>query len=154
MKEARSSTSSRGAIETLVYHQRRPHRSTAKPGRCISETVAAGVLVLADNEAFAWFEAKNADSPWIARQGVSRVILTKSVDAGYSAFHERLVTTYRIRLNPSGTPASAVMTVARKSAGRVSVSVMKRFVYRDVGSHVRLDLPQELRAKLDEDRLS
>ncbi len=129
------------------------HAFDRKTRTVFSETVAAGNPVLADDEAFAWFEAKEADSPWTARRRFGRVILEKSADAGYAGFHERIVTTYRIRLNASGTPASAVLTVARRSANRVSVQLVKRFVYQDVGSHVRFDLPSELRAKLDGARL-
>jgi len=139
-------------IETL-YTTNVVHVFNRKTRVVFSESVDAGHAVLAEDEAFAWFEARNADSPWTARQGFGRVILTKSVDAGYAAYPERLVTTYKIRLNPSGTPASAVMTVAHRSVGRVRVSVIKHFLYQDVGSHVRFELPPELRAKLDGERL-
>jgi len=139
--------------ETL-YTTNAVHVFNRKTRTVFSETVDAGNAVLADDVAFAWFEARNADSPWTARQGLGRVVLTKSVDAGYAAFNARIVTTYRIRLNPSGTPASAVMTIAHRSIGRVRITVMKRFDYQDVGSHVKFDLPPELRAKLEGDRLS
>ncbi|MDP3130182.1 MAG: hypothetical protein Q8N15_02485, partial [Bacillota bacterium] len=139
--------------ETL-YTTNAVHVFNRKTRTVYSETVKAGFPVLAEDPAFAWFEARDTDSLWTARQGRSRVILTKSVDAGYGAFNERMFTTYRIRLDSSGIPASAVMTVSRRSTGRVNVTAWKRFVYRNVGSHVRFDLPPELRAKLDQDRYS